>query len=407
MGLGPLYEARHHLSIAEDLLVYSDRIVVPISMRPEILSRIHDGHPGVVKSRERAKMSVWWPGLNDEIATLVQKCSHCQIGRATQRSEPLVTTPLPDGAWSHLAADLCELKGKKYLIVIDYYSRYLEIANLTTTTSRAVITQLKNMFARCGLCDKITTDNGPQFSSDEFRQFAVVYKFQHVTSSPGFLQSNGEAERAVQIAKKILIQDDPFLGLMTYRATPVAATGRSPAVMMMQREMQTPLPCLQKNLYPKNHPDIRTRDARYKTTYQRNFNKRRGARSLPNMQPGDHVRVKMDGEKSWNTRARVQQQEDTPRSYTVKTDRGAMLRRNRKHLQAIPELSDALRSPETERPTADDATPMVLTPPLLHSEKTFVEDIPLGVSRETSTDDIPLRRSSRTPIPVKRLISEM
>ena len=118
------------------------------------------------------------------------------------------------------------------------------------------------MFARWGLCDKITTDNGPQFSSDEFRQFANDYTFQHVTSSSGFPQSNGEAERAVQIAKKILVQDDPSLGLMTYRATPDAATGRSPAMMMTRREMETLLPCLQRNLYSKSHPDVRpeTRD---------------------------------------------------------------------------------------------------------------------------------------------------
>ena len=155
-------------------------------MRQEILDRIHDGHPGIVKSRERANMSVWWPGLSGEISTTVERCNHCRIGRSTQRSEPLVTTPLSKPAWSHIAADLCELNGKKYLVVIDYYSRYLEIAQLQTTTSRVVITQLKEMFARWGICDKITTDNGPQFSSDEFRKFAEDYGFEHMTSSPGF-----------------------------------------------------------------------------------------------------------------------------------------------------------------------------------------------------------------------------
>ena len=163
------------------------------------------------------------------------------------------------------------------------------------------------MFARWG------QNNNRQFSSDEFRQFTNDYTFQHVTSSPGFPQSNGEAERAVQIAKKILFQDDPSLGLMTYRATPVAATGRSPAMMMTQREMKTLLPCLQRNLYPKSHPDVRARDARYKATYQRNFNKLRGARPLSNLQQGNHVRVKRDGEKTCRTTGKVQQQCNTPK----------------------------------------------------------------------------------------------
>ena len=125
------------------------------------------------------------------------------------------------------------------------------------------------MFARWGICDKITTDNSPQFSSDVFRKFAEDYGFEHITSSPGFPQSNGEAERAVQMAKKILRQDDIFLGLMTYRATPVAATGKSPAQIMTQREMKTRLLCLDRNLYPKipDRTGIRKRDARHKAKY--------------------------------------------------------------------------------------------------------------------------------------------
>ncbi|KAI0216845.1 hypothetical protein LSAT2_031222, partial [Lamellibrachia satsuma] len=100
-----------------------------------------------------------------------------------------------------------------------------------------------------------------------------------------------------------------------------------------------------------------------------------------------------DGEKMWRTTGMVQQQCNTPMSYLVETDQGAVLRRKRKHLQAIPErpaqmattASNALAYPETEAP-ADDATTMVLTPPVLHSERTFVEDIPEGVSREMSAD---------------------
>ena len=239
------------------------------------------------------------------------------------------------------------------------------------------------------------------------------YGFEHVTSSPGFPQSNGEAERVVQIAKKILRQDDIFLGLMTYRATSVAANGKSPAQIMTQREMKTRLPCLDRNLYPKN-PDRtsrRTRYGRHEAKYQGYFDKRKGVRPLSTLRTGDLVRIKLDGEKAWQTTANIHQPCDTPRSYIVEADQGAHLRRNRIYLQEIPgrQTQTAVATPTVlSNPEADARTPMTITPPLLHSGSTYVDDIPEGVSSsETSTDDTLLRRSSRVSKPVHRLISEI
>ena len=200
---------------------------------------------------------------------------------------------------------------------------------------------------------------------------------------------------------------------MTYRAAPVAATGKSPAQIMTQREMKTRLPCLDRNLYPKN-PDrtgIRKRDARHKAKYQGYFDKRKGVRPLSTLRPGDRVRIKMDGEKAWQTTANIHQQCDIPRSYIVETDQGAHLRRNRRYLQSIPrrQAQTAVATPTVlSNPDADARTPMIIHPPLLHSGSTYVEDIPEGVSsEETSTDDTLLRRSSRVSKPVNRFISEI
>ncbi|KAJ8412298.1 hypothetical protein AAFF_G00145650 [Aldrovandia affinis] len=99
------------------------------------------------------------------------------------------------------------------------------------------------------------TDNGPQFSGRDFQQFAMEYNFTHITTSPHNPQANGEAERAVQTARKILKQSDPFLALMNYRATPLQATGVSPAELMMGGWIRTLMPTLKSNLKPQ-WPDL-------------------------------------------------------------------------------------------------------------------------------------------------------
>ena len=72
------FESRGHLSISEGLLTYDNRIVIPGDLRREILERIHTGHQGITKCRERAKMSVWWPGISKEIKRKVELCHFCQ-----------------------------------------------------------------------------------------------------------------------------------------------------------------------------------------------------------------------------------------------------------------------------------------------------------------------------------------
>ena len=85
--------------------------------------------------------------------------------------------------------------------MVDYFSRYPEVARLTTTTSSAIITHLKSIFARHGIPETFHSDNGPQHASREFLSFAKQYCFAHLTSSPRYSQSNGQAERTVQTVK--------------------------------------------------------------------------------------------------------------------------------------------------------------------------------------------------------------
>ena len=74
----------------------------------------------------------------------------------------------------------------------------------SSTTSKAVISKLKQHFARHGIPDKVVLDNGPQFNLDKFCRFAREWEFDHVTSSPGHAQSKGLAESAVKTVKRLI-----------------------------------------------------------------------------------------------------------------------------------------------------------------------------------------------------------
>ena len=127
---------------------------------------------GITKCRERAKNSVWWPGLSEEIQDLVQQYRVCALHKE-KNPEPLIATPLPDRPWQAVATDLFELKGIDYLIVTDYFSKYIEVAAMKKTTmSSEVIRALRSIFARHGIPEQVRSDNGPQFYSTEFSYFA-------------------------------------------------------------------------------------------------------------------------------------------------------------------------------------------------------------------------------------------
>ena len=161
----------------------------------------------------------------------------------------------------------------------------------------------------------------------------------HTTSSPYFPQSNGQAERAVQIVKRILQQEDPFLALLSCRTTATSPTAVSPAELAMGQKLRTTLPTLPANLEPKktDTKKLKESDEKAKNADKKYFDRRRGAKNLPKLHPGDIVLQKLDHERQWQTPATVLR-EVTPHSYIVQTSSGNHYRRNRKHLRLSRQL---------------------------------------------------------------------
>ena len=188
------------LSIINGILMRGNRIVIPKGLQNEILDQLHSGHQGIFKCKERAHCSVWWPNITVDIEKYIKNCRICCQFQRPQ-IEPLCPSELQNTPWQKVGTDLFEWKSNNYLLVVDYYSRYIETVKLSSTTSLGVINHLKSIFARHGIPEIIVSDNGPQYASAQFDQFTQEYGIHHITSSPRYPQANGEAERAVKAVK--------------------------------------------------------------------------------------------------------------------------------------------------------------------------------------------------------------
>ena len=154
-AIKPYWSDRGQLTIVQNILLKSSRVVIPSSMGLEVLDKIHKGHQGITKCRERAKQAVWWPGLSKQIQDMVENCRVC-LQHKVNHPEPLNPTPFPERPWQELGADFVQCQSRDYLIVVDYYSRYIEVAAMTKNKKGSeVVRTLKSIFARHGIPEKL------------------------------------------------------------------------------------------------------------------------------------------------------------------------------------------------------------------------------------------------------------
>lgn len=347
----PFFKYRGEMTIYNDLLCYKNRIVIPDELRSKCLRNVHIGHQGVGRCRNRAKTSLWWPGIGKQIKNLIENCAIC-IKNSAIRHEPLMHSEMPRQPWHTVGVDLCEVKAansdKKstYVIVQDYYSKFLEIARLERVRSKDIIVRLKDIFARQGVPAILRSDNGGQFDSEEFREFEHVYQFKLVTSSPLHSRSNGLIESGVKTAKRILKKcDDPFLGLLAYRNTPLEG-GLSPSQLLNSRIMRDILPMLTEATVPRpiDHEMVYKQMQEHQSKQKKYFDDRHAAKELKPLKSDQLVWIIDRKEEGV-----VRNQRPEPRSYDVETSAGT-LRRNRMFLKPLP-------SRESVQPPTNQAQP--------------------------------------------------
>ena len=185
--------------------------------------------------------TVYWPGINKDILKQYQSCKTCIKHSKSQICEPLQSHPTPELPWHTVATDLFEIKNSKYLLLVDYCSRFPILHKLGGTTSKVIVQEMKAVFAELGVPDVIVSDGGPQYTSAEFKAFMKQWQIEHRVSSPRNPQSNGMAERCVQTMKASLVKtmeegEVVDLAHLTYKTTALSHRLPSPAELLNSRK---------------------------------------------------------------------------------------------------------------------------------------------------------------------------
>lgn len=324
---GELYEY-------EGMIFKKECVVVPNILRRKILDCLHYNHMGTEKTKNRAREIVYWPGMNKDIEEKIKNCKACLKFQNNNQKETLMQSEVPTQAWVNVAVDLFYIQNNAYILITDYFSKYVDVIELKDESSLSTIKALKNSFGRWGIPELIRSDNGPQFSAREFKIFSNEWNFKHVTSSPRYPRSNGMVERQVQtvkrtIKKAIYDNKDVTLALIEINNTPISNTIPSPNHIMMGRNIVGVLP----NFITEKHIVNRNLNIRRELIKRRDNQKffhDRHAKDMVPFEIGQNVRYE-NSQKTWD-RAVVVERDPNERAYKIKTEKGRTLIRNRAHL---------------------------------------------------------------------------
>lgn len=133
------------------------------------------------RMKAKARRYFWWPLADKDIEELARQCCHCTQNDKQPVKAPLQQWNVPDGPWQHIHIDFMgKFMGYYYLIIVDAHSKWLEVFMMNNISTAATMKNLTSLFSRYGLCEEIVSDNGTQFTSDEFNNFCIRNGIRHI-----------------------------------------------------------------------------------------------------------------------------------------------------------------------------------------------------------------------------------
>ncbi|XP_062533298.1 uncharacterized protein K02A2.6-like [Armigeres subalbatus] len=395
---------RLELSSVNNLVMRGTKLVIPKCLRSRMCQLAHEGHPGQSMMKRRLRERCWWPGIDKEAVKICETCEGCQLVQTTNPPEPMMRRNLPEKPWIDVAIDFLGPMptGEYILVIVDYYSRFMEIEIMQRITAHETIKRLRRIFRTWGPPRTITLDNAKQFISIDFEEFCKTIGIHLNHTSPYWPQANGEVERQNRsLLKRMKIAHalyndwkaelDDYLDL--YNNTPHTITGKAPSELLQGRKLRSKLPAFEDLESTPPSSDFRDQDFEKKMLQKEREDAKRRAKPsdisagdvvlMKNLLPTNKLSTNFLKEKfivlSRNGSNVTVQSNDTGKKYD----------RNISHLRKLIRPAQVSNSDSTSTPDNEDNS----------------LDSPKDVVPEPSSSHLPtptLRRSNRTIRPKDR-----
>ncbi|XP_011859085.1 PREDICTED: uncharacterized protein LOC105556599 [Vollenhovia emeryi] len=356
-----------------------------------MLKKVHAAHGGIEATMNKlARENIFWPGMNGAIRDNVKECDICLEFADKQSNPPMQTHEVPSARFQTVSMDLLSAthKGKKrnFVVTSDHFSDFFELDIVKDLSAKSLVAVTKQNFARHGIPTKIVSDNGTNFDSSEFRQFARSWGVLHVTSSPHHQQGNDKAESAVKIVKKIIKKceksgEDLWYAILHWRNTP-NKMDLSLVQRLFSRRTRCGIPTLQSNLQPRIIEGVQEKISSSKLRSKYYYD--RTARKLPELQVGQPVMVQLKPEENHWSKGKINHR-ISDRAYMVNV-KDALYRRSAVHIK--PRHDSSRRQHPSK---ADDAAiystisePSTNTTEVQSSRKSVTTTAPKSISQDDS-----------------------
>ena len=344
----PYHRYFSHLYVVDGVIMIGQRIIIPQSLRHQLLQTLHAAHQGVGAMSQRAADSMFWPGISIDITRTRNECEHCHRMAKSNAMEPPPEIIQPDYPFQQLCSDYFSYNNGNYLVMVDRYSNW-PIVFKENGKAEQLIKRLRDVFITFGIPEELTSDGGPQFTADETQRFLESWGVRHRRSSVANPHANSRAEIAVKTVKRMLMANTSPTGsldvdsfqraMLIYRNSIDPETKTSPAMIIFGHQIRDPIPTPIGKYCP--HPTWQeTMDNREKALAKRHNREREKwsehTKELQPLEKGDNVYIQnMTGNNPlrWE-RTGIILEVKPFKQYLVKVDgTGRTTLRNRKNLR--------------------------------------------------------------------------